>query len=96
MKLAEYASVQTGKMPFQEKQRLLLILQNTLLQAGVSRGDEKSDEVFRSENAAAASDIRDVARNGNDKIQKAVKKQAKRRSDKNAGAEKVQSTQTND
>ena len=33
--------VQTGKMPFQEKQRLLLILQNTLLQAGVSRGDEK-------------------------------------------------------
>ena len=59
--------VQTGKMPFQERQRLLLILQNTLLQAGVSRGDEKSDEVFRSENAAAASDIRDVACNGNDK-----------------------------
>lgn len=43
-------------------------MQNSLLQTGISCGDERSDEIFRSENAFFASDIRDVARNGNDKI----------------------------
>ena len=71
-------------------------MQNSLLQTRISCGDERSDEIFRAENAFFASDIRDVARNGNDKIQKAVKKQAKRQSEKNAGAEKVWSAQTND
>jgi hypothetical protein len=64
-------------MSVQEKQGILLLLQNSLLQTRISCGDERSDEIFRSENAFFASDIRDVARNGNDKIQKAVKKTGK-------------------